>query len=55
MARLLLGSPAVQLIRWSQSRFPNLLPGGVIDSHPLMSPEGAGLSTATKNEKGGQS
>ena len=54
MARLLLGSPAVQLIRWSQSRFPNLLPGGVIDSHPLMSPEGAGAA-ATKNEKGGQS
>ncbi len=42
MARLLLGSPAVQLIRWSQSRFPGLLPGGVIDSHPLVSAEGAG-------------
>ncbi|MEJ1156729.1 nitrous oxide reductase family maturation protein NosD [Prosthecomicrobium sp. N25] len=37
-ARLLIGSPAVQLIRWSQSRFPGLLPGGVIDSHPLMKP-----------------
>ncbi|PRY83203.1 nitrous oxide reductase family maturation protein NosD [Donghicola tyrosinivorans] len=42
-ARLLMGTPAVQLIRWSQSRFPGLLPGGVIDSHPLVSPEGAGL------------
>jgi len=42
MTRLLLGAPAVQLIRWAQSRFPGLLPGGVIDSHPLMSPEGAG-------------
>ncbi len=37
-ARLLLGSPAVQLIRWSQSSFPATLPGGVRDSHPLMRP-----------------
>lgn len=42
MTRLLLGAPAVQLIRWAQSRFPGLLPGGVIDSQPLMSPAGAG-------------
>ncbi|MDU8941828.1 nitrous oxide reductase family maturation protein NosD [Ovoidimarina sediminis] len=39
-AKLLLGSPAVQLVRWSQSAFPALLPGGVIDSHPLMAPPG---------------
>ncbi|UWQ53087.1 nitrous oxide reductase family maturation protein NosD [Leisingera caerulea] len=38
-AKLLMGSPAVQLVRWSQSAFPALLPGGVIDSHPLMRPE----------------
>ena len=37
-AKLLLGSPAVQLARWAQSAFPALLPGGVIDSHPLMRP-----------------
>ncbi len=37
-ARLLLGSPAVQLVRWSQSSFPATLPGGVVDSHPLMTP-----------------
>lgn len=37
-AKLLLGSPAVQLVRWSQSAFPSLLPGGVIDSHALMKP-----------------
>ncbi|WP_212524075.1 nitrous oxide reductase family maturation protein NosD [Actibacterium sp. MT2.3-13A] len=42
-AKLLMGAPAMQLIRWSQSRFPGLLPGGVIDSHPLVSAEGAGL------------
>jgi len=38
-ARQLLGSPAVQLIRWSQSAFPALLPGGVIDTAPLMTPQ----------------
>lgn len=37
-AALLIGSPAVQLIRWSQSSFPATLPGGIIDSHPLMAP-----------------
>ena len=37
-AKWLLGAPAVQLVRWSQSAFPALLPGGVIDSHPLMRP-----------------
>ncbi len=37
-AKYLLGSPAVQLIKWSQSTFPALLPGGVIDSFPLMAP-----------------
>ena len=35
-AKMLLGSPAVQLIRWSQTAFPALLPGGVIDRAPLM-------------------
>ncbi len=37
-AALLTGSPAVQLVRWSQQHFPATLPGGVLDSHPLMSP-----------------
>lgn len=37
-AKLLLNSPAVQLVRWAQSAFPNLHPGGVIDSAPLMRP-----------------
>lgn len=52
-SRLLLGSPAVQMIRWAQSRFPGLLPGGVIDSHPLMSPEGSGLEPSELALKGG--
>jgi nitrous oxidase accessory protein len=33
---LLTGAPAVQLIRWAQSSFPATLPGGVVDSAPLM-------------------
>ena len=37
-AKLLTGAPSVQLIRWSQSNFPATLPGGVVDSHPLMAP-----------------
>ncbi len=37
-ASLLMGSPAVQLVRWSQRDFPATLPGGVRDSAPLMKP-----------------
>jgi nitrous oxidase accessory protein len=37
-ARMLLTSPAVQILRWAQKRFPAVLPGGVTDSHPLMRP-----------------
>lgn len=39
-AKLLLNSPAVQVVRWAQTQFPSLLPGGVIDSAPLMKPPG---------------
>lgn len=34
-AKLLLGTPAVQLVRWSQEQFPATQVGGVVDSHPL--------------------
>lgn len=37
-AKLLLGTPAVQLVRWSQSQFPAARTGGVVDSHPLTAP-----------------
>lgn len=37
-AKLLLGSPVMQLLRWAQSEFPTLHPGGVRDSAPLMLP-----------------
>lgn len=39
-AKVLVNSPAVQVIRWAQSQFPALLPGGVVDSRPLMAPPG---------------
>lgn len=38
MAKLLLNSPAVQVLKWAQSEFPGLHPGGVTDSYPLMKP-----------------
>jgi nitrous oxidase accessory protein len=41
-AKVLMNSPAVQVIRWAQSQFPALLPGGVVDSRPLMSPPQSG-------------
>lgn len=37
-AKVLMNSPAVQVIRWAQAQFPAILPGGVIDSKPLMAP-----------------
>ena len=37
-AKVLINSPAVQVIRWAQAQFPALLPGGVVDSRPLIAP-----------------
>jgi nitrous oxidase accessory protein len=37
-AKLLLNSPATQIVRWAQSQFPAIHPGGVVDSAPLMAP-----------------
>ncbi len=45
-ARLLLGSPAVQLVRWTLSRFPALLPGGIVDRKPLMRAVNPGADAA---------
>ncbi|MBC7908126.1 MAG: nitrous oxide reductase family maturation protein NosD [Rhodospirillaceae bacterium] len=36
LAKVLLNSPAVQVVRWSQAQFPALTPGGVVDPAPLM-------------------
>lgn len=38
MAKMLLNAPGIQVVRWAQSRFPALHPGGVSDSAPLMAP-----------------
>ena len=38
LSKLLLNSPAMRVLRWSQEQFPALYPGGVIDSAPLMRP-----------------
>lgn len=35
-AKLLLNSPGIQAVRWAQSQFPAIHPGGVVDSAPLM-------------------
>ena len=35
-AKLLLNSPALQVLSWAQSQFPGLHPGGVVDSTPLL-------------------
>ncbi|MEZ5933043.1 MAG: nitrous oxide reductase family maturation protein NosD [Alphaproteobacteria bacterium] len=47
LAKLLINSPAVQLLRWVQTQFPALYPGGVIDTFPLMvSPDRAAIALA---------
>jgi nitrous oxidase accessory protein len=38
MSKILLNSPILQVLRWSQSQFPGLHPGGVTDSKPRMEP-----------------
>jgi nitrous oxidase accessory protein len=48
LAKLLLNSPATQLLRWAQSEFPSLHPGGVTDSAPLMKMP---TITLSQNEK----
>ena len=50
-AKLLLNSPAVQVLRWAQSRFPGLLPGGVVDTAPLMSPPRVELSENSQENR----
>ena len=38
LAKVLINSPAVQVLHWAQSQFPALHPGGVVDTHPLIAP-----------------
>ncbi|MBJ6373094.1 nitrous oxide reductase family maturation protein NosD [Sedimentitalea arenosa] len=51
-AKLLLGSPAVQLVRWSQAAFPALLPGGVMDSFPMMQPAPVAVPVFSGDDNG---
>ncbi len=37
-AKILLNSPATRMLRWAQSHFPAIYPGGVVDTAPLMTP-----------------
>ena len=54
-AKLLLNSPAVQVIRWAQAQFPAIHPGGVIDSAPLMKPSfSPRVIDAGASERGGR-
>lgn len=50
LAKLLLNSPSVQLIKWVQSEFPTLHPGGVTDSRPLMLPSPSLLTLSNDND-----
>lgn len=43
MAKLLLNSPSVKILKWAQSEFPGIHPGGVTDSAPLMKPPESSL------------
>ncbi len=47
LAKLLLNSPSVQVLKWAQSEFPGLHPGGVTDSAPLMMPASRSLTKDT--------
>ena len=38
LAKLLISSPGVQVLRAAQRRFPNVTPGGVVDTAPLAAP-----------------
>lgn len=37
-AKLLINSPATQLLKYAQRQFPSILPGGAVDRYPLISP-----------------
>lgn len=52
LARALMTSPAVQVLRWAQARFPALHPGGIVDSAPLMMPPAGRASSAMPEASG---
>lgn len=50
-AKLLLNSPATQVVRWAQAQFPGLHPGGVVDKAPLMRPPHIAAAEAVEAEQ----
>ena len=50
-AAILLDSPVMQLLRYSSRHFPSLLPGGVLDSYPLISPSKIATETLNNAKK----
>lgn len=50
LAKLLLNSPAVTVLRYAQARLPSLHPGGVVDTAPLMQPP----AMAARRRAGGE-
>jgi nitrous oxidase accessory protein len=50
MAKLLLNSPSVQVLKWAQSEFPGIHPGGVTDSVPLMQPPQSDVNVAVHGD-----
>ena len=50
-AKLLLNSPATQVVRWAQAKFPGLHPGGVVDKAPLMRPPHIAAAEAVEAER----
>lgn len=43
LAKMLMSSPVMEALKVAQGRFPALMPGGVVDSHPLMAPPPAAV------------
>lgn len=47
LAKMLLNGPSIQVVRWAQSQFPAIHPGGVVDTRPLMVPPEVAPSALT--------
>jgi nitrous oxidase accessory protein len=50
LAKLLMNSPSVQILRWSQTQFPVFKSPGVKDSFPLMQPVKRGINDERMSE-----
>lgn len=52
VSRLLMNSPAISIVKWAQAQFPAVLPGGVVDSKPLMKPYAPQNSNPLSGDEG---